>query len=1298
MTTSASTHDRGRASAAAAFAVAVVALAASSSCSSDRLEQIERTTAHGTASSNSLLQQGESDALAKSRGCVVCHTGYVDGASAALAKQQGIGAIVDAFSMHASGALHLGCVDCHGGDAAATTVEAAHPRPNDRELWSRDGRLSSANPEHPAAATLHESLEWIRFVNPGDLRAAPRSCGAADCHPSIVTRVRSSMMAHGAMLWSAALYANGAVPDKTPRFAEAYSEFGEPLRLVARPAPSDDERRRRGWLDELWPLPRWEVSQPGNVLRVFERGGGPKPEIGNPNPSEPSGDPQRKLSFRGFGTLTRTDPVFLGLQKTRLLDPTLNEFGTNDHPGDYRGSGCSACHVLYANDRDSIRSGAIAKFGNRGRTATSDPTIALDATTHAPNLESGHPLKHVFTRSLPTSSCIVCHVHPGTSVTNSYCGTLWYGNETDGEQLYPPHDLHRTADEVDAIQRHNPEGAAVRGLWGDREFLAETGSPEFNAKLANTQLADFHGHGWLFRNVYQHDRHGKLQTYERDERGEIRQPVRMVPLVEPKPGEPPNSKFAPGHAVHLMDVHLEKGMHCADCHFEQDSHGSGHLHGELRGAIEITCSDCHGTVESRASLVTSGPAAPPHGTNLESLTTPFGTRRFVREGGRVVQRSVVEPNTQWEVVQVLDTVTPGAPHYNAKSARAKKLCRADGSLAHPDSRMTCAACHTSWTTSCFGCHLPMAANRFKENLHNEGQRARNWTSYNFQTLRDDVYMLAIDGTVTGNRISPARSACAVLVSSQDQDRNWIYSQQQTISAEGFSGQAFSTYVPHTVRGAGATKQCSDCHVSRENDNNAWMAQLLLLGTGQTNFVGRYCYVATGEEGFDAAVVTEHDEPQAVIGSNLHRVAYPDEFAAHVANGRVLAESVEHSASDVLDRVVPHVALLRGSAAPTVRSLQLRGEYLYAACGRGGLRVFDVADVDVKNVSEKTVSAPVSPLGQRFVVRTRDARAVAAPVTTALDPVRTRRPANEEQPIHLLYAFLYVADFEEGLILVNAATLLDGDPQDNFLERTVTFDPDGVLDGATNLTVAGEHVYVCCKRGLVVVSVADPLHPKVVATIGAPQLVEPTAVQVQFRYAFVTDRSGLHVVDVTDPDAPKLAGEGAGESADVAAFVPIADARNLYVARTHAYVAAGRRGLAIVDVERPERPVLEQTFDADGAMDDVNDVKVATTNDSVFAYVADGAHGLRVVELVTSGVTPGFSGFTQRPTPRLVATRPTSGPALAVSRGLDRDRAVDESGHQLSVFDRRGARPFTLEEMRRLYVKDGKLYTVSDDGE
>ena len=52
-------------------------------------------------------------------------------------------------------------------------------------------------------------------------------------------------------------------------------------------------------------------------------------------------------------------------------------------------------------------------------------------------------------------------------------------------------------------------------------------------------------------------------------------------------------------------------------------------------------------------------------------------------------------------------------------------------------------------------------------------------------------------------------------------------------------------------------------------------------------------------------------------------------------------------------------------------------------------------------------------------------------------------------------------------------------------------------------------------------------------------------------------------------------------------------------------------------------------------------------------------------------------------------------ALAVSKGLDRDRAVDESGNQISIFGRIGSRPFNLEEMKKLYLKDGEVYKVSE---
>ena len=1025
------------------------------------------------------------------------------------------------------------------------------------------------------------------------------------------------------------------------------------------PPPSPEETRTHGVVPELTPLERWEISQPGNVLRVFERGGSKKGEIGNPDTEADSGRPDDQLGERGFGTLLRTDPVFLGLQKTRLLDPLLSLPGTNDQPGDYRGSGCTACHVVYANDRSPDHSGPYASFGHLGESASGDSAILKN--------ESGHPIRHTFTRSIPSSQCMVCHIHPGTNMETTYFGYTWWDNEADGELMYPAQQRNPTADERYQVAQRNPEGAAPRGLWSDPKFLEQLGDAKFNSQLEQSQFADFHSHGWVFRAVYKRDRKGNLLD------GDSK-------VVSP---DDPN-KF--DKAVHLKDIHLEKGMQCVDCHFQQDVHGNGKLYAEPRAAIELDCTDCHGTAGKRATLVTSGPAAADGGTHLDALRTPWNSRRFEWRDNKLYQRSMVEPEREWEVVQTLDTITPSNPHYSEKSRWAKTV-RLDGKtwgalpadeseLAHANSRMTCYACHTSWTPNCFGCHLSMTANQRMPMLHNEGLTTRNYTSYNFQVLRDDGFMLGVDGTVTGHRVAPARSSCAIVVSSQNQNREWLYYMQQTVSAEGLSGTAFSTFVPHTVR-AKETKVCDDCHVSGRNDNNAWMAQVLLQGTNLLNFMGRYIYVADGAKGFDAVAVAEHDEPPAVIGSYLQRLAYPDDFRQHVARGRELEQAFHHP-GNVLD-------------------VQLRGEYLYAALGKGGFRVYDVANIDNKGFSERQTTAPVSPLGQRLYVHTKYATAIASPSTLAIDPARTRNPENEEQAIHPMYAYLYVADRYEGLVVVGdsnpnsktpgVSTLLDGDPRNNFLKRALAFNPDGILNGARRITIAGTYAYLLCDRGLVVVDLDKPLKPRVVAQIGAPDLNDPRGISIQFRYGFVVDRDGLKVLDVTSLDRPRVVPN---------ALVKLGDARNVYVARTYAYVAGGAQGLAIVDVERPEQPELDQIFTGGGKINDLRDVKIGMVDASAFAFLADGRNGLRVLQVLSPEDSPNSYGFSPRPTPKLIATYRTAAPALAISKGVDRDRAVDESGNQLAVFGRRGARPLNRDEAGRLYLRDGQVYQVTND--
>ncbi len=1183
-----------------------------------------------------LIDQPRADADRKSAGCIECHKGIED--------------------MHASTHVVLGCTDCHGGNATTgLTMHKAHVAPLNPLFWQ-----SSAKPNESSVLLNHESPEFIRFVNPGDLRVSDKSCGL--CHGDINKAVGHSMMNHGAMLWGAALYNNGASPNKNYRYGQAYGADGVPLRLESPIPVTEAMTRNLGILPFLDPLPRFAIGQPSNILRIFEQGGEKQNELGNPNAFEPPGKPARRLSERGLGTLNRIDPVYLNLQKTRLNDPLLGFMGTNNHPGDYRSSGCTACHVVYANDRSPTNSGWWSKYGHQGLSFSADPMISKK--------EKGHPIKHQFTRSIPSSSCMSCHMHQGNLFVNPYLGYTWWDQESDGEFMYPKKQKNPTEQETADSLLANPEAAAVRGKWSDPEFLEKVA--ELNPQLKQTQFADYHGHGWIFRAVFKKDKEGNFLT-----------------LDDKKIADTDPAKFA--KAVHLKDVHLARGMQCVDCHFTTDVHGNGLLYGEPRAATAIECIDCHGTVGKRPTLMTSGTGGRLENgqvlpNDLAKGTTPWGPR-FYWQGAKLFQRSMMSPDITWEVPQTVDTIDPTSSHYNAKSAYAKTL-RRDGKswgdvpaaasgdnakcqLAHSNANVSCQICHTSWATSCFGCHLPMRANKKVEANKFEGTTTRNYTGYNPQVVRDDVFMLGKDATYKNNRLAVIRSSSAVIVGSQNSNREWIYSQQQTVSAEGYSGQAFNPHFAHTTSSVGTTKGCTDCHLSAANDNNAWMTQLLGFGTGMVNFFGRYAYVGTGKDGLEAVVWTEQEEPQAAIGSHLQHLAYPDNYQTHVETNRgILKEAYHHDGEDILD-------------------LTQRGEYLYTANGPGGFEVFDVANIDNKGFSERITSAPVSPLGQNTRVKTKFATSVVLPSTLGIDPLRTRNPVNEEQPISLTYGYVYVTDREEGLVTVMVGTLVDGDPKNNFFtEKDVTrFNPDGLLSGATHAAFAGDRLYVICTAGLIVVDISTPSKPRVIGRAPAGSLKNPRKIALQFLRAFVTDEDGLKVFDLTDPVNPRPV---------PAATIPLKDAQGVYAARTYAYVADGADGLAIIDIKNPDAPKVFQMFTADGALNDVRAVQIGSVNASMFALVADGRNGLRVIQMISPENVPGYQGFSPPPNPKLIATYPTHGPAVAVGRGLDRDRVIDESGHQTVVFGRRGSRPFTEAEFNAFLRKpDGSLYRVED---
>jgi hypothetical protein len=1196
------------------------------------------------------------DAGKKSAGCVSCHTKS------------------DRKTMHANEAVVLGCADCHGGNAGVfapsgetysaddhgnarnwsagyrAAMDQAHVLPRYPDHWP-----TSANPERSYTWWLKESPEFVRFVNPGDLRAADEACGA--CHLPVIQANQKSLMANAAMFWGAAAYNNGILPYKRSVLGEAYTKDGQPATTDSQIEP-DANMTRHGILPKIYPMPSWETTPVADIFRVFERGGRNIgtlfPEIGLPDESgsiqrlEEPGRPDLKQSNRGPGTGSRVAIPVLNIHKTRLNDPFTWFLGTNDNPGDYRASGCSACHVVYANDRDVFHSAIYAQYGNMGLSQQIDPTIS--------KAESGHPLRHEFTRQIPTSQCMICHMHQPNMFINTMLGFTMWDYESDAPFMWPEKQKYPTDDEARKILDRNPEEAAIRGKWGDINFLKDDSLQ--NPQLHDTQFADYHGHGWNFRGVYARDRKGDLLDKDRN----------IVADNDPDKWK---------KSVHLQSIHVDVGMQCVDCHYAQDNHGDGYIKDEVMASVEIQCQDCHGTVDKAPILKTSGPAASPHGRDLKLIRNPDGKKRFEWVDGKLIQRSAVTPGLEWTMTLLKDASDPKSPNYDAKATRAHTMAMDPSSQswgadvpkeqrAHGEDKMLCYSCHTSWTTSCGGCHLPIQANWKTERHKYEGGYTRNYATYNPQVARDDMFFLGVHGEIKDHKIAPVRSSSALVLSSTNINRERIYIQQPPISASGYSSQAFAPHYPHTERKT-ETKDCDDCHLSKNNDNNAILGQTLLLGTKFIDFIGFNAWV--GEQGSIGAVqVTEWDEPQAVIGSYLHKYAYPDWYKAHEDRGLQLQTAQEHNAGDA-------------------ECIQLRGEYLYVAEGAKGMRVYDVASVANKGFSEKVITAPFSPLGQDTHISSKNATCVALATTQPVDAARNKsdlmQGANQEQVMNPIYRYAFITDAEEGLIVTDITTLHDREPRNNFLKRELTWNENGILKGARHVAIAGNTFYVSADAGIVALDMTDPLKPHTLAVVAVS---EPRAAQAQFRYLFATTKDGLHVIDITHPEVPR----------DIA-HVELRDAHKLHVARTYAYVADGADGIAIVDVTQPEHPFVYQTFNADGKINDAHDVVVATTNASLFAYVADGRNGLKVLQLTSPESQPKFYGFSPDPKPQLIASYPTKNAAMSLSRGLERDRAVDESGNQVAVFGRIGSRPFHLDEMQKLYLKpDGTPWYVDDN--
>lgn len=83
-------------------------------------------------------------------------------------------------------------------------------------------------------------------------------------------------------------------------------------------------------------------------------------------------------------------------------------------PGDYRGTGCAACHMVYSNDGLTLSRDRAIQAKQKAHLRNNKNRFSLEYAANGLNNPRGYPVMHKFTVAVPSVQCEHCHNVNGT--------------------------------------------------------------------------------------------------------------------------------------------------------------------------------------------------------------------------------------------------------------------------------------------------------------------------------------------------------------------------------------------------------------------------------------------------------------------------------------------------------------------------------------------------------------------------------------------------------------------------------------------------------------------------------------------------------------------------------------------------------------------------------------------------------------------------------------------------------------------------------------------------------------------
>jgi len=681
------------------------------------------------------------------------------------------------------GAEAIACTTCHGGNGNGEDELTSHvpppPEIGDEPFQTTNARayfnrLTLAGvdkyPSYTVDGRTYTALDWLQFVNPGDLRVTSLGRGCGECHANHAEDVGTGLLASEAGILSGALYAVGAtcaVPESAGQHQDTAADYG--VRAVTDPSTDPNVV---GDVTRLLEYPVHSVSgRPGGVfdnLAEFSAAAVNDDQLADGRVVP--GSPLEKLYAEQIAFTCG--------------DCHLGSAGANNRAGDFRSSGCSACHMPYS-------------LG--GRSYSSDPNVNKLEPFDPDDIdapERAHPRTHRIHgvhRTLPNGAvvpgmddltCAGCHQGSNRTVMQYWGIRLDQNADVANNRQYPANPVTR------------------RGTHDDtRLFDPVVGNNTFNGRNGNQYL--------------------ELEDYDGDGRDDT----------------PPDIHHEKG--MGCIDCHGSFDLHGGDA-----SAPGASISSRMEQQVAIRCESCHGTADAYAA---SAPGTAYDGTTRELALDSAGNalRHVVRQSdgvfwltSRLDGRVHYVPQTRDAVVNSGKThPVTGSVLYSAKASYA--MGRADGNPAtgtgprqtggvspgfsHLD-RMDCASCHSAWTNTCMGCHL--------SGEYNTGNNFSNITGERIvfrQRTADFTYQSPIFfqlGVTARGKISTYSANTKVFFQWRDQsgqfsrffqfsDRN---SAGNNTGSSVYPSLSHNAFMAHSIRGRVSAsdegpRYCVACHMT-----------------------------------------------------------------------------------------------------------------------------------------------------------------------------------------------------------------------------------------------------------------------------------------------------------------------------------------------------------------------------------------------------------------------------------------------------------------------------------------------------